>query len=271
LGGVSVIAPATHDTASAVAAVPARDSGRRSWAYISSGTWSLIGIESATPILSARACELNFTNEGGIDGTWRVLKNVMGLWLLQRCRLAFEERNGPCEYAELVRLAAAAPASVSFIDPDDLRFLNPRDMPRAIQDYCRETDQPVPERDGALIRCVLESLALKYRFVLGSVQELTGERVDVVHIVGGGSQNRILNQFTANACGCEVVAGPVEATVLGNLLVQARSRGEIASLSEMRAIVRASSELEQFTPMDGSLWDEAASRFERICGLVAGM
>jgi rhamnulokinase len=264
-GGISVIAPATHDTASAVAAVPTRASGRTSWAYISSGTWSLIGVESATPILSARACELNFTNEGGIDGTWRVLKNVMGLWLLQRCRLAFEERGGPCGYAELIRLATAASATVSFIDPDDLRFLNPGDMPRAIQDYCRETGQPVPESDGALIRCILESLALKYRFVLGSVEELTGDRVEVVHIVGGGSQNRILNQFTANACGCEVVTGPVEATVFGNLLVQARSRGEVASLAEMRAIVRASSELEQFTPMDASLWDEAASRFQRIC------
>jgi len=265
LGAVSVVAPATHDTASAVAAVPALHGAGGKWAYISSGTWSLIGIESATPILSARACELNFTNEGGIDGTWRVLKNVMGLWLLQRCRFAFEERGAPCDYVEMVRLAAAARPGEAFIDPDDGRFLNPRDMPLAIAAYCRESGQPVPQSQGALIRCILESLALKYRFILESLTELTGERVEVVHIVGGGSQNRLLNQFTANACGCEVMAGPVEATVFGNVLVQARTCGEIGSLSEMRAIVRASSEPERFSPEDVESWKEAAARFERIC------
>ena len=267
IGGrrISVVAPATHDTASAVAAIPAPESGQANWAYLSSGTWSLIGIESNAPILSPRACELNFTNEGGIDGTWRVLKNVMGLWLMQRGRRAFEEQGHPCDYAELVRLAVDSPVHASFIDPDDARFLDPTDMPRAIQEYCRDTDQPIPDGRGALIRCVLESLALKYRAVLRALEELTAERIEVLHVVGGGSKNTVLNQFTANACGCEVISGPVEATVLGNLLVQARTGGELSSLREMRSVVRASSELHHFIPRDGPLWDEAAARFQRYC------
>jgi rhamnulokinase len=221
-----VIAPATHDTGSAVAAVPTRHTGRANWAYISSGTWSLMGVETAAPLLSPRVLALNFTNEGGVDGTFRLLKNIMGLWLVQQCRRAFEAEGRTYDYGELMRRAGEAPALRSFVDPDDPRFLNPPSMPAALQQYCRETRQPVPETDGALVRCALESLALKYSLVLGWLEELTGERIEVIHVVGGGAQNRMLNALTANACQRPVLAGPVEATVLGNLLVQARATGE---------------------------------------------
>ena len=259
---VSVIAPATHDTASAVAAIPAA-SARQNWAYISSGTWSLVGIESPEAQLSPRVLDLNFTNEGGVDGTYRLLKNVTGLWLVQQCRKSFAMRGADFTYSDLAQLAEAAPALCSLIDPDDARFLNPPDMPRAIQDYCAATAQPVPQSEGALIRCVLESLALKYQVVLGWLEELTGEKIEVIHIVGGGSRNDLLNQFTANATARPVLAGPVEATALGNLLMQMRATGECGSLSEMRDIVRKSSELRRFEPKPASLvqWEEARGKF----------
>jgi rhamnulokinase len=265
LGRIPLIAPATHDTGSAVAGIPTERTGSANWAYISSGTWSLIGIESPQAILSPRALELNVTNEGGVDGTWRVLKNVMGLWLVQQCRRAFVSRGGAQDYAELTRLAEAAPPLRSLVDPDDARFLNPSDMPAAMRQFCRETGQPEPESEGALVRCALESLAVKYAVVLEQLEELTGTRIEVIHVVGGGSNNVLLNQFTADACGRPVLAGPVEATVMGNLLVQARAQGEIGSLAELRSVVRESSERTEYLPRgerDG--WEEARGRFETL-------
>jgi rhamnulokinase len=270
LSRVPVVAPATHDTGSAVAAVPTEFTGRSNWAYISSGTWSLVGIEAREPVLSARALELNVTNEGGVDGTWRVLKNVMGLWLVQRCRAAFEARGGTADYGAFVKLAETATPLRCFVNPDDRRFLNPPDMPAAMQLFCQETNQRPPETEGELVRCVLESLALKYSVVLSELEELNGQRIEVVHIVGGGARNALLNQFTADACERPVIAGPVEATVLGNVLVQARTFGELDSLAELRATVRASSELTRFDPQPNAAacWKAARERFGELlqCG-----
>ncbi len=264
LSGVEVIAPATHDTGSAVVGVPTANTGRANWAYISSGTWSLMGVEVPQAVLTPRALELNLTNEGGVDGTYRLLKNIMGLWLVQQCKRAFDARGRSFDYAELVRLAGEAAPLRSLVDPDDARFLAPDDMPRAIQSFCRETNQPVPETEGQLVRCALESLALKYRVVLGGIEEVTGTAVEVIHIVGGGSRNALLNQFTADACGVPVLAGPTEATVLGNLLMQVRARGELASLADIRGVVRGAGEVSEFVPEPSSAWTEAGERFARM-------
>jgi rhamnulokinase len=265
LGKINVIAPAAHDTGSAVAAVPARYAGKPNWAYLSSGTWSLLGVEVQEALLSPRVLELNFTNEGGIDSTYRLLKNIMGLWLAQQCRRAFAENGSNISYEQLVQLAADAPAFRSLVNPDDDRFLNPADMPRAIQDFCRDTDQPAPENEGQFARCVYESLALKYAEVLDGLEELTGTKIEVLHIVGGGSQNKLLNQFAANASARPVLAGPVEATVLGNLLVQARSHGEIRTLADIRSVIRHTCEPQQSEPTDVNAWQEARARFASIC------
>jgi rhamnulokinase len=266
LGLIDVIAPATHDTGSAVAGVPARNSGKANWAYISSGTWSLMGVEVPDALLSQRVLELNLTNEGGVNFTYRLLKNIMGLWLVQQCKRAFDARGKQYDYEALVRLANEAPALRSLVDPDDARFLNPPDMPAAIQSFCRETGQPVPESEGALVRCALESLAIKYQTVLGWLEKVNSTRIEVIHVVGGGSRNELLNQFTANACDRPVLAGPVEATVLGNLLVQARSSGETVSLDEIRTIVRESTEAREFQPESATqpIWVEARGRFARL-------
>jgi rhamnulokinase len=245
---IKVITPPSHDTASAVAGVPTADTGRPSWAYLSSGTWSLLGVEVAKPSLTERTQELNLTNEGGVDRTYRLLKNIMGLWLVQQCKRSFDTSGKNYDYTELAARAAAAPALRSIVDPDDARFLNPPDMPRAIQDFCLKTGQLVPKTPGALVRCAYESLALKYRKVLGLLEEVTGNRIGVIHVVGGGSKSEMLNQFTADACQRRVVAGPVEATAMGNLLVQVRASGEIASLAEIRAVVRRSSEVKSYEP-----------------------
>jgi rhamnulokinase len=266
LGSIQVIAPAEHDTGSAVAAVPTAHTGKANWAYLSSGTWSLLGVEVKEAQLSPRTLELNMTNEGGVDSTFRLLKNIMGLWLVQQCKRAFEARGRSWDYAELVRVASEAPALRSLVDPNDERFLNPTDMPAAIQGYCKETGQPVPESEGALVRCALESLALKYQSVIGSLEELTGQKIEVIHVVGGGSQNNLLNQFTADACNRPVLAGPIEATVLGNVLVQARAAGEIQNLTDLRAIVRTSSDMREFMPDSGAsgAWEEACYRFSEL-------
>lgn len=264
---INVIAPATHDTGSAVAAVPTASTGKPNWAYISSGTWSLMGVELSGALLTDRVLECNLTNEGGVNFTYRLLKNIMGLWLVQQCRRAFETRGSNHDYAALVRLAAEAPPLRSLVDPDDARFLNPPDMTKAIQDFCQETGQPVPDSEGALVRCALESLALKYQLVLSWLEELAGQHIGVIHVVGGGSRNALLNQFTANACERPVLAGPVEATVLGNLLTQVRAHGEIVSLEELRGIVRASSGLQEFQPESAAIgaWQEARGRFSKLC------
>jgi rhamnulokinase len=248
LGSVRVVAPAAHDTASAVAAIPTAGTGRANWAYISSGTWSVMGVETPNALLSERVLELNLTNEGGIDGAFGLLKNITGLWLVQQCKKAFEARGRSLDYGELARLAEEAKGAVAIIDPDDPRLANPPDMPAAIQACCRETGQPVPGSEGELARCALESLAAKYGRVLGDLEEVGGNRIEVIHVVGGGSRNRLLNQLTANRCQRRVVAGPVETTVLGNLLAQVRAAGELKSLSEMREVVRAGGGLEVFEP-----------------------
>jgi len=288
LNEVSVIAPASHDTGSAVAAVPAKDDyshsggsaslspsdGERAgargssqtWAYLSSGTWSLMGLEAREAQLSKRVLDFNLTNEGGVDGTYRLLKNITGLWLVQQCKRAFEGKGKKADYSQLVRLAKAAPPLRSFIDPDDPRFGNPPDMPAAIRDFCKQTRQPIPNSEGALIRCALESLALKYQTVLECLEEVSGKRVEVIHIVGGGSRNALLNQFTADACNRPVLAGPVEATVFGNVLMQARACSEIGSLAELRSIVRNSCEIRTFTPKPSQVaaWEEARGRFKAL-------
>lgn len=268
LGRVPVVTPATHDTGSAVVGVPSERTGHRDWAYISSGTWSLVGYESDVPELSDRALALNVTNEGGVAGTWRVLKNVMGLWLVQRCRAAFAARGGTTEYAALVAMAEGAEALRSLVDPDDPRFLNPADMPAAIAEACVETRQPVPETEAQFVRCALDSLALKYAWVLEQLEALAGTRFGAVHIVGGGARNALLNQATADASGRRVLAGPSEATALGNVLWQARALGELGSLSEARGVVRASSEVVEFTPRAdrSGRWAEARARFAALRG-----
>jgi rhamnulokinase len=250
LGPVKVIAPPSHDTASAVAAIPTANTGKTNWAYISSGTWSLMGVETQNAVLSDRVLQLNLTNEGGIDGTFRLLKNIAGLWLVQQCKKAFEARGRNFDYAELARLAEESPPA-AIIDPDDPRVANPPDMPAAIEDLCRETSQPPPQTEGGLVRCALESLAAKYSSVLKGLEQVAGTAVEVIHVVGGGSRNQLLNQLTAERCRRRVVAGPSETTVLGNLLSQVRAAGELKSLSEMRDIVRAASELQVFEPRAG--------------------
>ncbi|MEZ6133138.1 MAG: rhamnulokinase family protein [Planctomycetaceae bacterium] len=265
LGKLNVVTPATHDTGAAVAAVPTRRTGNPDWAYISSGTWSLMGVEVQDAILTQQALERNVTNEGGVDGTYRLLKNIMGLWLVQRCKVAFAAKGKDIDYSELTRLATEAPAFRSLVDPDRNCFLGPPDMSTAIAEECRRTGQPVPETEGQFVRCALESLALKYRMVLGWLEELTGVRVEVIHIVGGGTQNQLLNQFTADACVRPVFAGPIEATALGNVLLQARAAGDIGSLSEIREVVRSSQTIGEYTPQHTAAWDDAWGRFQDLC------
>jgi rhamnulokinase len=264
LPGVKVVAPPSHDTASAVAGVPTANTGKANWAYISSGTWSLMGVEAQKAALSPRALDLNMTNEGGLDGTYRLLKNIMGLWLVQQCKRAFEARGSQYDYVQLAQLAAKAKPLRSLVDLNDPRFLNPPDMPKAIQDFCRETKQPVPKTEGELARCCYESLALKYGEVLASLEELTGETVEVIHIVGGGSQNKVLSQFAADVCQRPVVTGPVEATALGNVLTQVRASGELSSLAEMREVIRTSSGVQRYEPKRSDVWCEAAGKLNAL-------
>ncbi|MEO8285986.1 MAG: rhamnulokinase family protein [Chloroflexota bacterium] len=256
-----VIAIGSHDTASAVAAIPDMDAHS---IYISSGTWSLMGVETSEPVLTERALALNFTNEGGVGGTIRLLKNIAGLWLVQECRRQWQREGHSYEWEELLLLAEQAPPFRSLVDPDATTFLNPGNMPAALRDYCRRTGQPVPESVGAVVRCCIESLALKYRQVLGDLEGLVGHRLDTVRIVGGGCRNRMLCAFTADACDRHVVAGPVEATALGSILVQAIARGELQSLAEGRRAVAASVSLERYEPRNRAAWEETFARFSSL-------
>ena len=266
LGAVPVIAPASHDTASAVAAVPAQGS---SWCYISSGTWSLMGAEIDRPLVNNQALAFNFTNEGGVGATNQVggrptirfLKNIMGLWLVQECRRAWGRAGKDHSYEDLMRLAENAPAFVSLVDPDDASFILPANMPAALADFCRRTGQPEPQEPGAVIRCSLESLALRYRWVLERLEELLGRKLEVIHVVGGGCQNTFLCQLTADACNRPVLAGPVEATAIGNVLLQAIGLGLLGSLADAREVVRRSFELRTYTPHNPDRWQEPYQRF----------
>ncbi len=256
-----VIAPASHDTGSAVAAVPA---GSGTWAYISSGTWSLMGVELAKPLVSEAAMAYNFTNEGGVGGTVRFLKNIMGLWLVQECRRAWERAGTAFSYEDLTKLAEAAPPFVSLINPDETGFILPASMPAAIADFCKRSGQPAPADPGATVRCALESLALCYRRVFERLEELTGQRIEVIHVVGGGSQNALLNQFTADACNRMVLAGPVEATAIGNVVVQAIGLRALGSLAEAREVVRRSFEVKTFEPRNSAAWQAPYERFQAL-------
>jgi len=253
-----VVAPATHDTGSAVAAVPARG---KNWAFISSGTWSLMGAEIETPRIDENVRTANFTNEGGVAKTIRFLKNVMGLWLVQECKRCWERAGNDFSYEELARLAEAAPPFVSLVDPDNAGFILPQNMPAAIADFCRRTGQQAPSGPGSVIRCALESLALRYRWVLEKLESLLGRKLDVIHVVGGGSQNSLLCQLTADACNRSVVTGPVEATAIGNVLVQAIGLRLLGTLDEGRDIVRSSFEVRTIEPRNAAAWDAPYQRF----------
>lgn len=261
LAPTPVIAPACHDTACAVAAVPASGTD---WGYISSGTWSLIGVELDRPLTTSAAREANFTNEGGVAGTIRLLKNIAGLWLLQECRRVWQAQGDDAGHAALVAEAAAAPALTCFVDPDAPRFAEPGDMPRRLRDYLTQTDQPVPKQRGGLVRCILESLALRYRESLVQLERLTGRTIETLHIVGGGVRNELLCQFAADATGRHVVAGPVEATAIGNILVQALACGQVGSLAEVRAIVARTTQLKHYEPQSTNAWDDAYGRFQGL-------
>ena len=226
-----------------------------------------MGFLSKTPVISADSLRWNFTNEGGADGSYRILKNIMGLWIVQECLRAWKSQQPDLTFAGLVELAERETPFLAFVDPDADDFFAPGDMPQRVRDYCRRTGQPVPESVGAVVRCVLESLALKYRWAMGCMERLRGSRPDALHIVGGGCQNRMLNRFTANALGMPVVCGPVEATAIGNLLVQALALGDVGSYEEIRAVVRASFPLEEVEPQDGDQWDDAYGRFLQVSGL----
>lgn len=263
---VPIVTPASHDTGAAVAAVPAEGAD---WCYLSSGTWSLLGLELDRPVINDAVRAANITNEVGVGGTIRFLKNIMGLWLVQECRRAWEKEGRAFTYDQLVEQAQAAPAFASIVEPDHASFLLPAHMPTALADFCGQTAQPPPSSPGAAVRCCLESLAFKYRWVLEQLERLTNQRIATIHIVGGGSQNRLLNQFTANACGRAVVAGPVEATAIGNVLTQALGLGLVQSLADVRRIVRASFPVERYEPQATAAWDEGYQRFLAIRAKLA--
>ena len=264
LSGTPIIAPASHDTGSAVAAITARDGT----AFLSSGTWSLIGIELDAPVITPESLQLNFTNEGGVNGTTRFLKNVMGLWMLQCCRQSWAAKGHEVDYRKLMELAETESPFSHLIDPDDESFLRPDDMPLAIDQFCAKTHQAAPSTPGAYVRTILESLALKYRVVIKNIEHLTEQRIRQIRVIGGGSKNRLLNQLTANATGKEVLAGPAEATALGNAGVQILATGGASSLQEVRDIIDRSFPTEVFEPREADIWERQADRFQQYCECI---
>jgi rhamnulokinase len=261
-----VVLPGSHDTASAVMAVPAqsRPGSRPDWCYISLGTWALMGIESPCPVINDQVLARNFTNEGGVGQTIRLLKNISGLWLVQECRRVWNQSGRSWNWEDLNALSAAAPSLVSFINPDASDFLAPENMPEAIRQFCRRTGQPLPADEGAVLRCALESLALKFRHVLAMCEDLGGGRIETIHIVGGGTRNRQLCQAAADACGRRVLSGPVEATAIGNIMMQAVSAGDVGSIAEAREVIRRSFPVETYQPHNTAAWDEAYGRAVKI-------
>jgi len=251
---IPVIATASHDTASAVAAVPAEQDNN--WAYLSSGTWSLMGVEVSRAIVNDKTFQYEFTNEGGVENTIRLLKNIMGLWLMQECRRQWQREGVELSYPEMTEMAKKAEPFSRHIEVDYSGFLAPGDMPERINSYLAETGQKTIDDKGQMMRVILESLALKYRVVMERLEDITGQNIECLHIVGGGIQNELLCEFTANAIGKKVVAGPIEATASGNLLIQAKAAGQIKTLAELRKIVRNSFELKEYQPQEASLWDE---------------
>jgi rhamnulokinase len=258
---IEVIASCSHDTGAAVAAVPA--SGEN-WAYLSSGTWSLMGVELPKPVINEKGRALGFTNEIGFGNSVRLLKNIVGLWIVQECRRQWTREGKKYDFATLEQLSADAPPFVSLINPDDPRFLSPDNMPKKIAEFCAETGQPVPTKHGAFMRCIYESLALYYRVVLRRIERFTGKKIERLHIVGGGSKDATLNQYAANALKIPVLVGPTECTALGNILVQAIALGHVESHAAAREIVRNSFEIKTVMPQSSPEWDAAAVRFEKL-------
>jgi rhamnulokinase len=261
LGRIPVISVAGHDTASAIAAIPAEN---ERFAYLSSGTWSLMGIEVKDAIINEDTFSMNFTNEGGVEGTTRLLKNITGMWLLEQCLGEWKKEGVSYSWDALLELAVSVAPFRSLIDPDHPSFSNPESMTRAITDFCRATGQPEPAQHAESIRCIFESLALKYKSVLGKTVKLAPFPVERLHVIGGGSKNRLLNQWTADAIGLPVLAGPSEATAIGNIMIQAKAAGVVGSLSEMRGIIRKSVPMEEFTPQQESGWEENIQRFKKL-------
>lgn len=257
-----VIAVAEHDTGSAVVSIP---TDQEHFAYLSCGTWSLLGTEVQQPVVNEEALTWNFTNEGGIDGTYRFLKNIMGLWLVEECRRIWEKEHRAVSYQEMLRLAESSRPFVSLIDPDDDQFLHPSHMPKAIQQFCRITDQPIPLATGEIIRCILESLACKYRFVLEKIEEITGNTFSELYMVGGGSRNQLLCQFTANALGRSVWVGPTEGTAAGNVVVQLMALGHLKNIREARQLIRESFPIQIYEPQEEEIWKEG---YEKFCSLL---
>jgi rhamnulokinase len=264
--GAQVVLPACHDTGSAVVAVPAQN---QDFAWISSGTWSIMGAEVRRPIVSEKALTYNFTNEGGVFGTWRFSKNVMGLWLVQECRRVWQHHGEDLSYDELTQQASEARPFLAVIDPDYPEFLHPGDMPERICQYCESTGQSVPKSRGEIIRVILESIALKYRWVLDHLETITGNQLSSIYIVGGGSKNHLLNRFTADATGRMCITGPVEATAIGNILMQAIALGHIGSLADARSVVRQSFVPEIYTPTPAarSSWDSSYLLLQKVMKL----
>ena len=257
LGAIPVIAVAGHDTGSAVAAVPAQN---ERFAYLSSGTWSLMGIEVKDAIINKESFEQNFTNEGGVEGTTRFLKNICGMWLLERCRKEWEATNN-YSYTELIDAALTVPAFRSLINPDAPCFSNPTSMIQAIGHYCKETNQPVPQSYGEITRCIFDSLALRYKQVFGYLQQMAPFPIEKLHIIGGGSRNNLLNQFTCNAVGVPVIAGPSEGTAIGNIMLQAKANGLVSDIAAMRQLISTSIETVSFEPQQAEEWEEAYKKY----------
>jgi rhamnulokinase len=256
-----VVASCSHDTGASVAAVPADGKG---WAYLSSGTWSLVGVESTQPWLTPACAKAELTNEVGLDHTIRLLKNIAGLWLVQECRSDFAKQGREMDYSTITRLATEATPLGTLIDPFLSSWNAPGEMGRRIAEYAKTTGQPVPSSDGAMVRACLESLAFAYRESLESIEKVTGEKIKTLHIVGGGSQNRLLNQMAADATGRIVVTGPIEGTAIGNLLIQAYGLGRLKSHQEIRRVVRTSFPIETFQPQSNPSWEEAWKRFQTL-------
>ncbi|RTE04393.1 rhamnulokinase [Paenibacillus whitsoniae] len=266
IGAIPVIAVAEHDTGSAVAAVPALE---KSFAYLSCGTWSLMGTEVDAPVINEISQRLNFTNEGGVGGTFRLLKNIMGLWILQETKREWDRAGQNYSFPELVQLAEQAPNFGSWIDPDDVLFLHAGDMTPRIRQYCQQTGQRVPESPGEVVRCILESLALKYRYVFGMTEEVSAQRFNGLHMVGGGINNELLCQWTSNAIGKPVWAGPAEGSAIGNLAVQWIARGEFADIWEARKVIRESFPVKVYEPAQRDAWEDAYGRFVKVTGIRA--
>jgi rhamnulokinase len=264
LRDAEVVAVATHDTASAVAGVPFRHQGS---VFISAGTWSLVGLEVQAPVITDAAFAANLTNEGGVDGTFRLLRNVTGLWLIHECRRVWTQEGQEHSFDQLVALAKSAPALQSFIDPNDAAFDEPGDMPARVRAFCAHTGQTEPVDPGAVVRCILESLALKHAHVIDVLASVTGFSPREIHVVGGGARNELLCRWTAEAAGLPVLAGPEESTLLGNMLVQAMALGEIGSLAEGREVIRASVAPIAYEPQETSAWQEARARFAEAVAL----